>query len=676
MGWNSRSPRNQHRHAAAKRRASAPKTRSSRFELLEDRRLLTTLLGSFNGADGDTPLGGLTLSADGSTFYGTTVQLGQSDYGTVFSIPVTGGTPTALGSFVYADGADPRGSLTLSANGSTLYGTATTGGANGHGAIFSIPVTGGAPVLLGSFNTSDGAAVGNLTLSGSTLYGTTAYGGAGSDGAIFSIPVTGGTPMLLGSFNGTDGDGPDGGLTLSGSTFYGTTYSGGANGDGAIFSIPVTGGTPTALVSFNGTDGQAPTADLTLSGSTFYGTTQYGGANGDGTVFSIPVSGGTPTVLLSFDGTDGTHPEGSLTLSGSTLYGTTLYGGVYGDGTVFSVPVAGGTPTVLDSFGGTGSDGQNPQSDLTLIGSTLYGTTVQGGADNYGTVFSTPEVNSPPVVAASVNTGQTYTLGGSPVAVDSGITVTSGDSDITGASMTITDYQVGDAFGFSPEYGISGSQYDDTLTLSGSATPAQYQAALQSVYFYTTNTNTTPRTIDVYADDSNASYPQSNEATDSVNVVLDPPVVTTSGSTGQTYTLGGSAVAVDSGVTVTSSRYRHQRRFDADRQRSIGRCAQLHSDRWHHHRQQLRWPADLDRRATPAQYTAALQSVTFSTTSIDTTTRTVDVVADDSAASPTTSNTGVDTVKVAIAAPVVTTSGFQTLLSFDGPDGDKIQKAV
>ena len=58
--------------------------------------------------------------------------------------------------------------------------------------------------------------------------------------------------------------------------------------------------------------------------------------------------------------------------------------------------------------------------------------------------------------------------------------------------------------------------------------------------------------------------------------------------------------------------------------------------------------------ATPAQYTAALQSVTFSTTSTTKGTRTVDVVADDSAASPTTSNTGVDTVVVAISAPVVT----------------------
>ena len=43
----------------------------------------------------------------------------------------------------------------------------------------------------------------------------TSDGGADGDGNIFSIPVTGGTPTNLLSFNGTNGDDPVGGLTLS-----------------------------------------------------------------------------------------------------------------------------------------------------------------------------------------------------------------------------------------------------------------------------------------------------------------------------------------------------------------------------------------------------------------------------------------------------------------------------
>jgi uncharacterized repeat protein (TIGR03803 family) len=65
--------------------------------------------------------------------------------------------------------------------------------------------------------------------------------------------------------------------------------------------------------------------------------TQQGGAYGDGTVFSVPVSGGTPTTLVSFNGTNGEDPIGSLTLTGSTLYGTTLEGGANNNGTVFAL---------------------------------------------------------------------------------------------------------------------------------------------------------------------------------------------------------------------------------------------------------------------------------------------------------------------------------------------------
>ncbi|HEV3137270.1 MAG TPA: choice-of-anchor tandem repeat GloVer-containing protein [Pirellulales bacterium] len=70
-----------------------------------------------------------------------------------------------------------------------------------------------------------------------TLYGMTAYGGANNDGNIFSIPVTGGTPTTLLSFNGTNGRQPLGSLTLSGSTLYGMTFEGGANNDGTVFSL-------------------------------------------------------------------------------------------------------------------------------------------------------------------------------------------------------------------------------------------------------------------------------------------------------------------------------------------------------------------------------------------------------------------------------------------------------
>ena len=108
-----------------------------------------------------------------------------------------------------------------------------------------------------------------------------------------------------------------------------------------------------------------------------------------------------------------------------------------------------------------------------------------------------------PIVTASGSTGQTFTLGGSDVAVDSGITVTAGgDSSITGATETITSPQTGDTLHFTNQNGISGSYAGGVLTLSGSATVANYQTALESVTFSTTSTVKGTRTVDVVADDS------------------------------------------------------------------------------------------------------------------------------------------------------------------------------
>ena len=166
---------------------------------------------------------------------------------------------------------------------------------NGYGTVFSIPVTGGTPTTLLSFNgTNGGGPAGDLTLSadGSTLFGMTPNGGANGDGTIFSIPAAGGTLTTLLSFNGVDGRNPYGDLTLSGSTLYGMTEDGGANGYGNIFSVPVTGGTPTNLLSFNGTDGANSLWQFDAQWVNALWDDQRGGANGDGTIFSIPVTGG------------------------------------------------------------------------------------------------------------------------------------------------------------------------------------------------------------------------------------------------------------------------------------------------------------------------------------------------------------------------------------------------
>ena len=234
--------------------------------------------------------------------YGTTTGSGAHGDGEVFSLPINGGTPTILTSFNYADGDGPSsGNLTLSGN--TLYGTTGAGGTgDGTGTVFSLPIIGGTPTVLASigYNIDGQDPEGGLILSGSTLYGTTFVGGAYSNGEVFSVPVTGGTPTILASFNGADGAEPNG-VIISGSTLYGTTRFGGANAAGVIFSLPITGGTPNVVASFN-YDWGYPSAGLLLSGSTLYGTTSNGGAYGDGTVFSLPIPEPASLALLVLGG--------------------------------------------------------------------------------------------------------------------------------------------------------------------------------------------------------------------------------------------------------------------------------------------------------------------------------------------------------------------------------------
>ena len=116
--------------------------------------------------------------------------------------------------------------------------------------------------------------------------------------------------------------------------------------------------------------------------------------------------------------------------------------------------------------------------------------------------------------------------------------------------MTISPgtLQSGDNLLFNNQNGISGSYSGGVLTLTGTATTAQYQAALRSVTFYTTSTNTTTRALSIVARDGVVT---GNAAAESINVTLGP-VVTASGTT-NIYTVGGSAVAVDSQLNIFSS---------------------------------------------------------------------------------------------------------------------------
>ena len=156
---------------------------------------------------------------------------------------------------------------------------------------------------------------------------------------------------------------------------------------------------------------------------------------------------------------------------------------------------------------------------------------------------------SAPTVTAGASV--TFVSGGSAAVLDSGLSVADVDSggDLTGAIVKITSGFVAgdDTLSFTNQSGITGSYSNGTLTLSGTATLAQYQTALESIKFSTTSTSAGSRTIDWSVKDAASS---SAHVTSTVAIDV-APTVAASGT--QLYVGGGSAVQLDAGIALSDS---------------------------------------------------------------------------------------------------------------------------
>src|SRR5665213_1325480 len=361
------------------------------FEIAKGSGTIKTI-ASFNGTNGAGPLAGVTLDASGN-LYGTTVDGGDSNDGTVFEIAKGSGTITTLASFNLTNGANPSAGVALDASGN-LYGTTNEGTvlkiAKGSGTITTL-IANGASIL------------GGVTLDASgNLYGTTDIGGTSNDGTVFEIAKGLSTTRTLASFNGTNGKGPDVGVTLDAAgNLYGTT----SGGTETVFEIAKGSGTVTTLASFYGYGlPSEPEAGVTLDASgNLYGTTFMGGSSNAGTVFEIVKGSGTITTLASFNFANGAHPFCAVALDASgNLYGTTNAGGTSNAGTVFEIIKGSSTITTLASF--NGANGADSRAAVALDASgNLFGTTYGGGISSAGTVFEIAKGSSTIKTIATFN---------------------------------------------------------------------------------------------------------------------------------------------------------------------------------------------------------------------------------------------------------------------------------
>ena len=324
------------------------------------------------------------------------------------------------GASQFADGAFPSGVLTAGPSG-VLYGTASSGGTCGAGIVFRL-VPRGATWTYQIVYEFRGAADGGGPLGGIVFdasghaYGTTSFAGSGGRGTVFELtPQTSGqwTLRTLYAFaGGDDGAIPFGTLAMEPSgALVGTTSIGGHShigclqGCGTIFRLVHTAHGPWkehVLHRFRDAfgEGAEPRAGLVSDAAgNFYGTTYYGGDDsecsgmGCGTAFelrNLPRGRWALDTFHRFEVTEGAFPRGPVTLDGhGNLYGTAMEGGTANDGTVFRFNDASGRWKSAGTFSFTGGNGRMPSGPLLLAPSgTLYGTTFSGGAQFWGTVFA------------------------------------------------------------------------------------------------------------------------------------------------------------------------------------------------------------------------------------------------------------------------------------------------
>jgi uncharacterized repeat protein (TIGR03803 family) len=203
------------------------------------------------------------------------------------------------------------------------------------------------------------------------------------------------------SFPGPPNEFPTSGLIFdSAGNLYGTTggHVFGLPSNGTVFEAsPKSGGgwACKQIYGFRGSpnDGANPAGGLVMDKlGNLYGTTGGGGTNGMGVAFELsPTSSGrwTEKIIANFE--YGLSPNAPLVFDNKgNLFGTTIDGGIENNGTVFELTPEGNGSWSLQtiySFTGKG-DASGPDASLTLDGSgNLYGTTYAGGANNLGTVF-------------------------------------------------------------------------------------------------------------------------------------------------------------------------------------------------------------------------------------------------------------------------------------------------
>ena len=384
------------------------------------------------------------------------------------------------------------GAVTNETGGTLSGGVSMAGGAG---------VVTNAGVISGIVSIGDGGAVTNET-GGTLVSGIYLSGGAG---AVTNAGVISGTVFFNGSGANT--------LTLeTGSILDGEAFGSTAAGATSTLFLEGKGTASNEFDDFNTMDVKAG-GYWTLSGDATVGATVVYRATlivtGDLASRSLTLEGGGAAVQFDtvFQGDITFQGADSLTLA--TTYGKTIDG--FGlDDTIDLTSLK--FDSSASSYSLTGGSGTDDEIVTIHEGAASYTLQFEQTPDltrgelklmadaNGDTKIGFVSTSSLPPVLSGGGNKVFYFANGSPSEIDAGLGVVDpSHADLTGASVEISSgFLAGDQLGFVTQNGIVGSYDASTgvLTLSGSASIAAYQGALETIVYSSTAADPTDGNTD------------------------------------------------------------------------------------------------------------------------------------------------------------------------------------
>jgi uncharacterized repeat protein (TIGR03803 family) len=493
--------------------------------------VLTTLV-NFDGdtvpADGQSPMGGVTLDNNGN-LYGTTIYGGTAGDGIVYEYSSTGVLSTLV-TFSGPNGQNPEGNLVFDSSGN-LWGITNQGGTPGYGTVYELTpnagggTCGGVTVSSLTFNPSSipngGTTTGTVTLSGPAPSGGSVVGLTDDNLSVLNVPSS--VTVLAGATTATF-QAPAKNLFVLSNTVVTVTASLGNNST-AQGTVTVTTGIAVTRISMN---------PSTINGG--------GSSTGTVTIASAAPSGGNE-VLISLSQNPPcflpvnlpipnpvTVPAGSTSVSFTVTANSTT--------TSCTAPIYGqsGAATVSTNF--TVRPGS---SSPTVSSVTLNPTSVTGGNNSTGTVT---------LSSAAPSGGSTVSLSSSNTSaatVPSSVTVSSGQ---TSANFTVNTSTVTTNTNVTITATLGSSSKQATLTVTPASSPTVSSVTLNptSVTGGTSSQGTVTLSSAAPSGGSVVSL-SSNSSSASVPSSVTVP----SGSTSATFTVTTTSVTTTTTATITAT---------------------------------------------------------------------------------------------------------------------------